>query len=389
MQVDAGGAAAFAAVFDRVLVDAPCSGSARCGAIRTSAGGARRTTAALAAAQRDMLAHAAAVVGLAGDSSTHLLERAGGERGGRRRPSSADHPEFRPVALTGVDDAAPAIRALAAATTAAFLPRRPGTDWRPFSPPSSSVRYHSLQSSMALGRTRLGGGQVPAVDGGARGHLLSSARRSPCGSRIRAREVKVPELAGKTLNDATRVLDALGLSLRVERAAASTRRCRPGASSRRSPRPAAARAGARSVKVWISAGPRERARAAAARRDGADGADPPGAGGPRCRPVAGDPLGRLPAPTSSSRQDPPPARPRPPTSRCWSTAASDGATYVMPDLIGVNGDRAADVLRAGLPRRRRRLSSLPGLPPGVVVRQSPQAGFQVAPGDAISLEVSR
>jgi beta-lactam-binding protein with PASTA domain len=31
----------------------------------------------------------------------------------------------------------------------------------------------------------------------------------------------------------------------------------------------------------------------------------------------------------------------------------------------------------------------PGLPSGTVVRQSPQAGFQMALGDPITLEVSR
>ena len=31
----------------------------------------------------------------------------------------------------------------------------------------------------------------------------------------------------------------------------------------------------------------------------------------------------------------------------------------------------------------------PGVPTGVVLRQSPQAGFQIAPGEPISLEVSR
>jgi beta-lactam-binding protein with PASTA domain len=31
----------------------------------------------------------------------------------------------------------------------------------------------------------------------------------------------------------------------------------------------------------------------------------------------------------------------------------------------------------------------PGVPPGVVIRQSPQAGFQVTLGDTVSLEVSR
>jgi serine/threonine-protein kinase len=67
-----------------------------------------------------------------------------------------------------------------------------------------------------------------------------------------------------------------------------------------------------------------------------------------------------------------------------------GATYVMPDLIGVNGDRAADLLRA----RGFRVAVVgdhpyPGVPAGIVLRQSPQAGFQISPGEPISLEVSR
>jgi serine/threonine-protein kinase len=66
------------------------------------------------------------------------------------------------------------------------------------------------------------------------------------------------------------------------------------------------------------------------------------------------------------------------------------ATYVMPDLIGVNGDRAADLLRA----RGFRASVVgdhpyPGVPAGVILRQNPQAGFQITPGEPISLEVSR
>lgn len=65
-------------------------------------------------------------------------------------------------------------------------------------------------------------------------------------------------------------------------------------------------------------------------------------------------------------------------------------TYVMPDLIGTSGARVADLLR----RRLFRVTILgevpyPGLPPGTVVRQTPQAGFQIAPGDPITLEVSR
>ena len=64
--------------------------------------------------------------------------------------------------------------------------------------------------------------------------------------------------------------------------------------------------------------------------------------------------------------------------------------YVMPDLIGVNGDRAADILRdRGFRVAVVGSNPYPGVAAGIVIRQSPQAGFQVGPGEPISLEVSR
>ena len=67
-----------------------------------------------------------------------------------------------------------------------------------------------------------------------------------------------------------------------------------------------------------------------------------------------------------------------------------GRTYVMPDLIGVAGNAAADILRA----RGFRVTVVgdhpyPGVPSGIVIDQAPQAGFQVAQGEPISLEVSQ
>ena len=70
---------------------------------------------------------------------------------------------------------------------------------------------------------------------------------------------------------------------------------------------------------------------------------------------------------------------------------SDGSmSYVVPDLIGTLGIRAADVLR-GLGFRVAVAGEVPypGLPPGIVVRQNPQAGFQIAANEAITLEVSK
>ena len=62
----------------------------------------------------------------------------------------------------------------------------------------------------------------------------------------------------------------------------------------------------------------------------------------------------------------------------------------MPDLIGVQSVRAAELLRT----RGFRVTVVgdhpyPGLPEGIVLRHSPRAGFQIAPGESISLEVSR
>jgi beta-lactam-binding protein with PASTA domain len=67
-----------------------------------------------------------------------------------------------------------------------------------------------------------------------------------------------------------------------------------------------------------------------------------------------------------------------------------GATYVMPDLIGLNGDRTAEVLRQrGFRAAVVASTPYPGIAAGIVLRQNPQAGYQIEPGEPISLEVSR
>ena len=62
----------------------------------------------------------------------------------------------------------------------------------------------------------------------------------------------------------------------------------------------------------------------------------------------------------------------------------------MPDLIGTLGIRSADVLRSlGFRVAVAAEVPYPGLPPGIVVRQTPQPGFQIAANETITLEVSR
>jgi serine/threonine-protein kinase len=70
---------------------------------------------------------------------------------------------------------------------------------------------------------------------------------------------------------------------------------------------------------------------------------------------------------------------------------SDGSQdFVVPDLIGTLGTKAADVLRS-LKFRIAVTAEVPypGLPPGIVVKQTPQPGFRIGSGEAITLEVSR
>lgn len=67
-----------------------------------------------------------------------------------------------------------------------------------------------------------------------------------------------------------------------------------------------------------------------------------------------------------------------------------GASFVMPDLIGLHGERATAVLRShGFRVAVVASAPYPGVPAGVVLRQNPQAGFQIAQGEPVSIEVSR
>jgi serine/threonine-protein kinase len=87
----------------------------------------------------------------------------------------------------------------------------------------------------------------------------------------------------------------------------------------------------------------------------------------------------------------PPAGVRAPGVSLLVNRGEGGRTFVMPDVIGTVGAQAVSALRA----RGFRVAitgevAYPGIPRGIVVRQTPQAGFQIAAeGSPISLEVSR
>ncbi|NUR55949.1 MAG: PASTA domain-containing protein [Acidobacteria bacterium] len=205
---------------------------------------------------------------------------------------------------------------------------------------------------------------------------------------LKTRDVVVPPLGGRTVNEASSVLGQMGLNLKVEEARRVDATVPAGKIISQDPQAGVRTRRERSVKVWVSAGPRsnivpallgesERTAQLRVQQDGlqlANIAEIRSADYP-----AGTVVAQTPAAKSSGSQV-----------ALLVNRGEYGATYVMPDLIGVNGDRAADLLRT----RGFRVSVVgdhpyPGVPAGIVLRQSPQGGFQVAPGETISLEVSR
>ena len=208
---------------------------------------------------------------------------------------------------------------------------------------------------------------------------------------VRSRDVIVPPLGGKTVNEASAALTAAGLTLKVEDPKRPDPKVPAGQILSQDPAPGVRTRSERSVKVWVSAGGHaatvpellgesERAAQLRAQQDGLQLASIA-----EIR-TTDYPAGTVVAQTPSPKQ----ALPAGAQLALLVNRGEHGTTYVMPDLIGVNGDRAADLLRA----RGFRVSVVgdhpyPGVPGGIVLRQSPQGGFQIGLSDPISLEVSR
>jgi len=86
----------------------------------------------------------------------------------------------------------------------------------------------------------------------------------------------------------------------------------------------------------------------------------------------------------------PPAKSRASSVALLVNRAEGALPYVMPDVIGAPGLRTADVLRKqGFTVAIVGESPYPGLPAGIVIHQTPQAGFQVTKREPISLEISK
>jgi len=205
---------------------------------------------------------------------------------------------------------------------------------------------------------------------------------------LRARVVQVPALVGKTVNDASQTLGAVGLTLKIDPTRRPDDKVTANHIMLQDPPAGAAARTPRSIRVWLSAGPRtttvpeligQTERTARIRME-QDGVELGSVSEFRSPDYPADAV---------VSQDPPPEVKAPQVSLLLNRGEAS-VTYVMPDVIGMDGNHVSDALRAqGFRVTITGSQPYPGIPPGTVVRQQPQGGFRVAASDPISLEVSR
>jgi serine/threonine-protein kinase len=205
---------------------------------------------------------------------------------------------------------------------------------------------------------------------------------------FRAREVEVPDLINRQANEATAIAVERDLMIRVDDVRRPDPNIEAGRVVAQEPPPGSTLRSQRAVRVWLSAGASaatvpallgEPERAAQARLS-KDGLSLTTISEIRSQAYSADTVvGQDPAPNQGAA-----------AVSLLVNRAEVGTSYVMPDLIGVNGDRAVEILRNhGFRVAVVGSTPYPGVAAGVVLRQSPQAGFQIAPGEPISIEVSR
>lgn len=205
---------------------------------------------------------------------------------------------------------------------------------------------------------------------------------------LKAREVRVPDLTDRTANEATAIAADLGLTLKVDEMRRPDQKIGAGRVLAQEPPPGSVSRRQRSLKVWLSAGQRaatvpplvgETERSAQSRL-AQDGLALAGISEIRSQDYPSDVV----------IAQTPPAKTDAASVALLVNRGDRGASYVMPDIIGVNGVRAADILRAhGFRVAVVGSNTYPGVAAGVVLRQSPPGGFQISPGEPVSLEVSR
>ena len=205
---------------------------------------------------------------------------------------------------------------------------------------------------------------------------------------LKTREVEVPSLAGRTVNDARTLLAEHGLNLRVDESLRADPKVPAGQVLAQDPQAGIRTRRERSVRVWVSAGARasvvpsligesERTAQLRVQQEG-------------LQLLAASEIRSAEYASGAVVAQTPAAKTRASEVALLINRGERGMTYVMPDLIGMNGDRASAFLRSrGFRAAVVGEHPYPGVSPGIVLRQNPQAGFQISPGETISLEISR
>jgi eukaryotic-like serine/threonine-protein kinase len=205
---------------------------------------------------------------------------------------------------------------------------------------------------------------------------------------LKVREVPVPDLRNHTVAEATAQAQDAGLALAVDESGRLDPQIPAGRVAVQEPAAGAITRRQRTVRVWVSQGPRvtvipaltgesERAAQLRLQQDGlavTSLAEVRSSEFPSGTIIAQEPAGSAKGTEVA----------------LLVNRGERSHYYVMPDLIGVSASRAVDLLRT----REFRVTIVgelpyPGVPAGIVLRQFPSAGFQIGVGDPISLEVSR
>ncbi|MBM3781123.1 MAG: PASTA domain-containing protein [Acidobacteria bacterium] len=204
----------------------------------------------------------------------------------------------------------------------------------------------------------------------------------------RSRDVTVPAFVGQSVDDATRQAASVELPLSVD----TTRRPDPtvpaGYIIEQDPVPGTTTRRQRRIRVWVSAGPQVVRMPAVVGQTQRMAELRLAEAGLAVAGIAEVTTNALEADRVVA-QDPPPSG----SGRDVHLLVNRGygrQVFVMPDLVGVDGTTAAELLRTTGLRVTVAPATVPeGTATGFIARQTPNAGSAVTVGDAVTLEVVR
>jgi serine/threonine-protein kinase len=203
---------------------------------------------------------------------------------------------------------------------------------------------------------------------------------------LRAREVTVPDLTNRTTSDASTDTAALGLALRIDDLRRPDPKIAAGRVIMQDPAAGSVARRKRTIKVWLSAGQRAMLVPALAGETERTAQLRLRQNGLALSAVSEIRSDAYPVDVVVAQQ--PPAR-SPPERTLLVNRGARGATYVMPDLIGLNGGALRTSSAAAASAWLSSAQPLSRRDRHIVLRQNPQAGFQIGPSEPIGLEVSR